>query len=103
MSKEKEPQPLIQLSASSWSQEQKQAIARIAGQSLTTIEPIVHQTWGMQWWSQLLIYLELSQQDLGTFSLSFSLSLNMKEIDFQLTHFIYIYFSNRVSYKANIV
>ena len=66
MTKEKESQPLIQLSASSWSQEQKQAIARIVGQSLTTIEPIVHQTWGMEWWSQLLAYLELSQQDLGT-------------------------------------
>ncbi|KAG2218017.1 hypothetical protein INT45_010814 [Circinella minor] len=66
MTKEKESQPLIQLSATSWSQEQKLAIARIAGQSLTTIEPIVHQTWGMECWSQLLTYLELTQQDLVT-------------------------------------
>ena len=78
MSKEKESQSLIQLSATTWSQGQKQAIARIAGQSLTTIEPIVHQTWGMQWWSQLLIYLELSQRDLGTFSLFLFFFFNIK-------------------------
>ncbi|KAI8143789.1 hypothetical protein BJV82DRAFT_514289 [Fennellomyces sp. T-0311] len=63
MSKEESKQ-LIQLSASTWSIDQKKAIARIVGEALTILEPIVHPTWGRQCWSDLLEYLELSQQDL---------------------------------------
>ncbi|KAI9252863.1 hypothetical protein BDA99DRAFT_548304 [Phascolomyces articulosus] len=64
MSNKESEQPLIQLSATSWSKEQKLSIARIAGQALTSIESIVQQQWGMECWFQLLAYLELSQQDL---------------------------------------
>ncbi|KAI9489118.1 hypothetical protein BDB00DRAFT_845235 [Zychaea mexicana] len=62
---------LIQLSASSWNEDQKRAVARIAGQALTSIEPIVQQHWGRECWFQLLAHLELSQQDLVSNPISY--------------------------------
>lgn len=56
---------LIQLSAKTWDHDQKLAILRLAGQALTEIEHIVHDSWGRKWWTEMLDYLEITQRELG--------------------------------------
>ncbi|KAI9018711.1 hypothetical protein CLU79DRAFT_836988 [Phycomyces nitens] len=51
----------IQMSIDNWNHEQRLAIARVSGQALSLVDPIVHRSWGMTWWDLLLDHLDLSQ------------------------------------------
>ncbi|KAI8394237.1 uncharacterized protein BYT42DRAFT_609968 [Radiomyces spectabilis] len=51
------------LSVQEWDMNQKLAIARLAGEALTVVEPIVLPSWGRAWWSRMLAYMNLSQSD----------------------------------------
>lgn len=61
-----QPSPAVQLSADNWSVEQKHAIARCSGQALSELEHILRDdAWPRAWWTRMLSYLQLRQEDLG--------------------------------------
>ncbi|KAJ8662910.1 hypothetical protein O0I10_001086 [Lichtheimia ornata] len=68
---------LINLSVESWDLENKHAIARIAGQALTVVEPIVHPSWARMWWSELRNYLGLSQEELVSNPMSLDYAIQL--------------------------
>lgn len=56
--------PLIQLSVSTWTEDQKFAIGRACAESLTHTAAIFGDAWSNTWWESVLKYLKLSQDDL---------------------------------------
>ncbi|KAI8876389.1 DUF726-domain-containing protein [Backusella circina FSU 941] len=60
-----EDKQLIQLSVSNWSQEKRMAVAKLTSEALRyTTYSLGNSSWAAHWWSDMLAYLQLEQQDL---------------------------------------
>ncbi|KAF7731554.1 hypothetical protein EC973_009318 [Apophysomyces ossiformis] len=71
----------IQLSITSWTQRQRCAVARVAGDALARVEPIVSQSWAHAWWFRMLHYLQLSQEDLASNALGYEQAVALLSTD----------------------
>ncbi|KAL0080658.1 hypothetical protein J3Q64DRAFT_1705489 [Phycomyces blakesleeanus] len=67
----------IQMSIDNWNHQQRLAIARVSGQALSLVDPIVHRSWGMTWWDLLLDHLDLSQLETESTPYAFEDALSL--------------------------